>query len=165
MGVKLTAAAHAVRRYAVRRWRSGAIAVSPAHNRRRLIISSMSVPPRAVARTRRALGVALATAGAIAIAALTLMPAAPFDAMPFDHWCLLCGSEGTADFVANILLFVPLGLGLGFAGVSWRRATVIAAAASTSIELAQYFIITGRFATLGDVVSNTIGGSLGAMMA
>jgi hypothetical protein len=85
--------------------------------------------------------------------------------MPFSHWCVLCGPAGAADFGANVLLFVPLGLGLGLSGVPWRRATLLAALMSGGIELAQLLVIPGRYATLGDVLANTAGGAFGAAFA
>ncbi len=68
------------------------------------------------------------------------------------------------DFLLNILLFVPLGLGLGLAGFSWRRAVVLAALVSFSVELLQMKVIAGRDASLGDVVTNTTGGAVGALL-
>jgi len=93
------------------------------------------------------------------IAWATLLP----DSNPplASHWCLVCGSQGWVDALLNLLLFVPLGCGLALAGVRARSAVLAMFAFSTLIEFSQLVLIAGRDATLGDVITNTIGGGLG----
>jgi hypothetical protein len=66
------------------------------------------------------------------------------------------------DVVLNLLLLLPFGAGLGLAGWPLRRVAATAALLSFAIEALQYFVVTGRDASLGDVINNTIGGTLGA---
>ncbi|MBV9880310.1 MAG: VanZ family protein [Gemmatirosa sp.] len=99
------------------------------------------------------------------IAFLTLRPVAAVSYETFGHLCILCGSIGGADFVANVLLFVPLGAALVLAGLSWRRAALLGAAFSLGIETAQWLVIAGRFATLSDVLTNSTGTLVGATIA
>lgn len=122
---------------------------------------SRPVPSRRttiVARIAAALLVAL-------IAYLTLTPQ-PIGPNPgFGHWCVVCGAGGTADTIANVLMFMPLGAALVFGGVGASRATAACALYSLLIEITQAGAIPGRFATLGDVVANTIGGAIGVLLA
>jgi hypothetical protein len=77
------------------------------------------------------------------------------------HWCVFCGQTGVADFVDNVLLFVPLGFGLRLLGLRRRYALAIIVALTASIETAQYWVISGRDSALGDLLANTLGGILG----
>src|ERR1051325_8870346 len=124
----------------------------------------MNVPSAPARRPFRFLGIALATVAAVAIAWLTLTPA-PVPDVHVDLTCVVCGPIGVADLLANVLLFLPFGFGLALSGLSWRKVAVIALGVSASIELTQYFAVTGRFATLGDLLTNTAGGTLGGLMA
>jgi VanZ like family len=118
--------------------------------------------------TRRARWGRVATAlGAAAIAAVTLHPepdAAVFAAAT-PIYCLVCGERGGVDVLLNILLFLPLGMGLRLAGASLQKAVAAAAAASLAVELLQLTMIVGRDASLSDLLSNTAGGALGAALA
>lgn len=115
---------------------------------------------------QRRIGSRLALGGILLICALTLMPtpeeAGRAAATPV--YCILCGDTGSVDFFLNILLFIPLGLGLRLAGFSWRRTVVLAALLSCGIELLQMKAIAGRDASLGDILANTTGGGLGAVV-
>jgi len=79
--------------------------------------------------------------------------------------CILCGEMAVQDIILNVILFVPFGVGLRLAGV--RRARVIATAfcLTTAIELLQMHVIPGRDASLGDVITNTLGGVVGITLA
>jgi VanZ like family len=118
--------------------------------------------------TRRVRWGRVATAlGAAAIAGVTLRPepdAAVFAAAT-PIYCLVCGERGGVDVLLNILLFLPLGIGLRLAGASLPRAVAAAAAASLVVELLQLTVIVGRDASLSDLLSNTAGGALGAGLA
>lgn len=69
------------------------------------------------------------------------------------------------EFLANIALFVPLGLLLVAA---WPRANawivvLLGYAASATIELVQT-LLPSRFPTLSDVIANTIGTAIGCLL-
>jgi glycopeptide antibiotics resistance protein len=71
------------------------------------------------------------------------------------------------EFASNIALFVPFSL-LGL--LCWPSRRVIAwtaagALTSTVIELVQLLFLPHRFATVSDVVANTTGALLGALLA
>jgi VanZ like protein len=118
-------------------------------------------------RRQRHFGATLVTCGLAFIGAMTLIPhpeeAARSAATPLT--CLVCGELGTVDVFLNVLLFVPLGLGLALVGFSWRRTLLLGAALSFGIELLQMKVVTGRDASLGDLVTNTLGAGLGAWLA
>jgi hypothetical protein len=93
------------------------------------------------------------------IALATLVPSAPRGSTP--ALCLLCGDAGLVDVLLNVLLFVPLGVGLALIGVRPWRTAGISAALSLVIECLQITIIVGRDASVGDLLMNSIGGVLG----
>ena len=71
------------------------------------------------------------------------------------------------EFTANIALFLPVGL-LGvilLGSARWWEAVLAGLAASSLIELGQLVFLPGRFATPLDVVANTAGTALGALLA
>lgn len=114
----------------------------------------------------RRLGYRIATVALLLIGLLTLFPSpsqvALVAATPVT--CLVCGDLGGVDVFLNVFLFVPLGLGLGLAGFSWRRAVLLAGLLSFGIELLQMKAIAGRDASLSDLITNTIGGGLGGFV-
>lgn len=65
------------------------------------------------------------------------------------------------DALLNLLLFAPLGVGLGSAGARPKRAILGMIAGTVIIELLQYFVMPGRDPTLRDVVLNSIGAAIG----
>lgn len=71
-----------------------------------------------------------------------------------------------AEVSANVVLFIPLGVFavLIFPQWRWWHAGLAACAVSCVIELAQAIARPQRFATLTDVVANTAGGTLGALL-
>ncbi|MFI5309872.1 MAG: VanZ family protein [Gemmatimonadales bacterium] len=110
----------------------------------------------------------IAVLGALFIAALTLMPAPPDDrvgAPPMSHWCVVCGQLGGVDVILNVLLFMPFGFGMRTAGLSRRRALLIAFAVTCTVEFLQLTVITGRDATIGDILMNSLGGAIGILLA
>src|ERR1700716_4152161 len=106
----------------------------------------------------RRVGWIITIASAVVIAFATLLPEPPGPVV--SHFCLVCGSFGTVDAMLNIVLFVPLGIGLGLTGVPGKRALLAICALSALIETAQFFVMSGRDSTLGDVLTNTAGGAL-----
>ncbi|MCH6231733.1 VanZ family protein [Microbacterium sp. CFH 31415] len=68
---------------------------------------------------------------------------------------------------ANILLFVPVGFLLGMM-VSlrwWPVALLLGPALSAGIEVAQRELLEARYATIEDVVANSIGATIGVFLA
>jgi hypothetical protein len=79
--------------------------------------------------------------------------------------CLLCGDQGGADIVANLILFLPFAIGLRLAGASWLRTVALAAAVSFTVELLQLTVVPGRDASLSDLLSNSTSAAIGAGLA
>lgn len=95
----------------------------------------------------------------VAILLLTLTPnTGPEETV--STFCILCGSYGTADFILNVLMFVPLGYLIARATNSKNRALIMIASITVAIELVQT-LIPGRYPALGDVVANIVGGAVG----
>jgi hypothetical protein len=100
------------------------------------------------------------------VAALILVGTlSPTRFLPEDwtFWCLMCGNGGKRDALANLLLFVPLGVAFGIAGMGTGRAWATGSAFSLAIELAQLFI-PGRWPAIGDIVFNGLGAGLGCYL-
>ncbi|MDQ2931267.1 MAG: VanZ family protein [Gemmatimonadota bacterium] len=77
---------------------------------------------------------------------------------------MLCGDQSVLDAVLNVILFIPLGVGLRLAGLSRRRAYAIGLVTTITVELLQLYI-PGRDTSLGDVVTNSSGALLGIVCA
>ena len=117
---------------------------------------------RRIAALPRPLRFALGlTVGAILYA--TLQPADVVERVP-PWWCIACGDRGRADFILNVILFLPFGCAIGLAGARWRTALWSGLSLSTCIELTQTFV-PGRDTSLGDVISNSAGAVLGFFIA
>jgi hypothetical protein len=104
----------------------------------------------------------IAAAVAAALLAMSLVPVS--QGRPLPHTCIICGFMGTADFILNILVYVPLGAAVW---VGWRRGGVAVAAGfglSLFVELSQ-FLVPGRDPTLGDLLANTLGAAAGMALA
>jgi hypothetical protein len=104
--------------------------------------------------------ITIATLAAIAYA--TLLPAPASDVG--SHFCLVCGLVGGVSAVLNVFLFVPLGIGLALSGWSAKRALIGMCVLSVLIETVQ-LVIPGRDSTIGDVLTNSVGGALGFAIA
>ena len=128
-----------------------------------------AAPPRTTSSSpsRRLPGLAFAVGGLLFVLLLTLWPA-PQEAKRSQLtpvWCLVCGSIGMQDVLQNLLMLMPFGIGLGLLG--WRavRALIAGFGLALIVELLQYAVIPGRDASLSDVVTNTLGTALGALVA
>ncbi|MHB1170402.1 MAG: VanZ family protein [Longimicrobiales bacterium] len=106
------------------------------------------------------LGGWLTVLGVAAISVATLTPTGGVGGST-SKICLICHSRGMADFLSNIILFAPLGLGLALRRVSLLRTALAAFSFSLAIELMQLQVIAGRDSNLGDVVANSLGGITG----
>ncbi len=109
---------------------------------------------------QKATGIATTVLALALIARLTLKPMGSTFPTHFDV-CLLCGEVGTANFVLNVLLFVPLGLGLRLIGVPRWAICVVGLALTVSIETLQFYVVPGRDSDLGDIIANTTGAVVG----
>ena len=109
------------------------------------------------------LGKALTIAGFLFIAVLTLQPQYGSPKAP-PSLCILCGDRPALDVILNVMLFVPLGVGLRLAGMSRRRAFAIGLVTTITVELLQLGI-PGRDTSLGDVFTNSFGGFVGIICA
>jgi glycopeptide antibiotics resistance protein len=71
------------------------------------------------------------------------------------------------EFLANVLMFVPLGLLVGvlFGRRFWALAILLGFSASACIEFAQFVLLPGRYGTVDDVIANTLGALVGALLA
>jgi VanZ family protein len=129
----------------------------------------MSTPPF-VTRLRTAALTAARCLGPLALILLaTTWPLSRFQ----DHahwatveWVPLSRYVRPFDLVANVLLFVPFGFAAAWGG-PWRRvrsAMLAGLLVSVCVELAQVFT-HNRIATATDVVTNTTGALLGALLA
>jgi VanZ family protein len=105
---------------------------------------------------------------AVALAAvllLTLTPAtAPPDAGPALLDLEISGLRGLADSIANVLLFLPLGIAAAIRFPGWRRPVLGALLLSVAIEVVQ-LAIPGRFTSPADVAFNTLGATAGVALA
>jgi glycopeptide antibiotics resistance protein len=63
--------------------------------------------------------------------------------------------------VANVALFVPLGIALAWRGTRFVRATTFAVAVSVCAEALQYLAAHGRIAQTTDVITNVAGAAIG----
>ncbi|CAH0215182.1 MULTISPECIES: VanZ family protein [unclassified Microbacterium] len=83
-----------------------------------------------------------------------------------EHFGVALGTSYTVfEFLANIALFVPLGLLLVAA---WPRSNawvvlLIGYSASATIELVQT-LLPSRYPTLSDVIANTLGTAIGCLL-
>lgn len=126
--------------------------------------SSSNRTPRIVALIpQRSFGRALSFAGFLFIAVLTLAPQYGTVKAP-PSFCVLCGDTSVLDSILNVLLFIPLGLGLRLAGLSRRRAFAIGLVTTITVELLQLGI-PGRDTSLGDIFTNSFGGFAGIICA
>ena len=105
----------------------------------------------------------LVVASLVLIAVMTLRPTAPQAAT--DMFCIFCGTLGGVDFVLNVILFVPLGIGLRLNSGRWMPVIVIGVLTTLVVETLQWRVIAGRDASLGDLLANTSGALLGAGLA
>lgn len=106
----------------------------------------------------------LAGLGFILIATLTPVSDPRGLALLTPLFCLVCGDQGGADVVANLLLFLPLAVGLRLQGASWTRVVLLSFLLSLTVELLQLRLVPGRDASLSDLVSNTASGVIGATL-
>ena len=134
----------------------------------------MATPATNRARLQIATGILIAYA--IAVLAVTLWPS-PVDRgfePTISRGLALLHRNGlptwfgynTLEFAANIAMFVPAGLlvALMLPSRRWWLALLIVPALSIAIELTQAVFLSSRFATVNDVVANSLGAVLGILL-
>jgi VanZ family protein len=94
----------------------------------------------------------------LAIAAILLTTAVAVELRPAVWWD---GGFDTADFLENMLLYMPLGAALGRYG--WRLVIPLAAVLSIAAEIVQIWSFE-RFSSPHDVVANVLGACMGFWM-
>jgi hypothetical protein len=92
---------------------------------------------------------------------LTLLPLPVTPGTGSPGLCVICGARGVADFISNIILFLPFGAALYACGFSAKRAILSSLLFTTFIEIAQIDLVSGRDSSVGDILSNTAGGLIG----
>jgi VanZ family protein len=97
-----------------------------------------------------------------AIIAITLTPIGNGPPLPFSP-SIGEGRRWLADGLLNLVLFVPLGLALGWNGRSVAKVALAGLLLSTAVEIAQLWI-PGRDSSLSDIVFNTGGTLVGALL-
>ena len=103
------------------------------------------------------------TIGALlAIAIATLAPGDP-GGPTGGFACVFCGDRALADVLINAVLYLPVGAGLAMSGVRLSRIVLAGILLSSTIEAVQV-ILPGRDASVGDVIANTLGTALGALI-
>src|SRR5258707_8055194 len=110
---------------------------------------------------RRSAGLLIA-AGAGAILVATLFPAGS-ELAPGWTTAIVGGDDALAGVIQNVLLFVPLGVGLALGGMRGLRLVAVGTLLSLSVECAQQWI-PGRDPSVGDVCFNTLGTALGGLL-
>lgn len=72
----------------------------------------------------------------------------------------------TVQFSANILFFMPIGALIAAAAprTYWWTGALFGLALSLMVEFGQYVLLPHRFASAGDLLSNTIGALLGSLI-
>lgn len=85
-------------------------------------------------------------------------------AMELPWYCVLCGEAGVADFILNLLLFVPLGVAAHALRLPQWRGFAFAVALTVVIETIQGMFLVGRDGSLGDVLANSAGAVLGWLL-
>ena len=102
---------------------------------------------------------------AIFIGLLTLRSVHALEPVAFEEWCLVCGPLGAVDSLLNVLLFVPLGAAAWLSGARSRTAIALALGLTLFVESMQGLVLTGRDASIGDVLANATGGWIGFLIA
>ena len=119
-------------------------------------------PPRGTLAARLA-GWGLVAGSTLIILVLTLTPAGPQHQLATPiQLCVICGEFGLANLLRNVLLFVPLGLGLGLIIRRPLLAWLPALALTLAVEAVQIFV-PGRNPLPIDVLANGAGAALGVL--
>ena len=110
---------------------------------------------------KRRIPVALAVLSTAAILFFTLRPSGS-QLNPWSFY-LTTGDAALAELIANLILFIPLGVSLTLAGVRPQRAIAAGALLSFTVEFLQQWI-PGRDPSVGDILANSISTALGMLL-
>ncbi len=136
-------------------------------------MSTLLPPPR---RLTRGVAAVIGIPFLAGLAALTLTPSRVEESMPNLLDLVLRAAHRlgweSLDFtrleiMANVLVFVPIGI-LSFLLLprrAWALSFLVGPALSAVIELTQRLALPHRAATLDDVVANSLGATLGVVVA
>jgi len=132
-------------------------------------------PPKS--RVRQNLGLALVLGYGLIVILATMWPT-PLDqgfASSINRLLAVLHRNGIPEwfgytkleFSANVLMFVPLGflVSMLLPVRVWWLALIICPGLSVAIELTQGLALSARFATVSDVLSNSLGAIIGALIA
>jgi hypothetical protein len=108
-------------------------------------------------------GRAVLGGGVLAVVFATLVPVDAQTSEP-AFACVFCGERFLADVLVNVILYLPVGIGLALTGVRPTHILLGGALLSATIETVQV-LLPGRDASIGDVIANTIGTGLGGVVA
>lgn len=114
-------------------------------------------------KPQQKLGLFLTLFSLAMIAGATLVPAPDQAQQAADTniYCLVCGELGVVDVALNLLLFLPLGVGLALLGLSPLRAVLLVGLTTLTVEILQLAVVAGRDASLSDLLTNSAGGIAG----
>jgi VanZ like family len=117
-----------------------------------------------VGKSPELLGRCLLVGSVVLVLVATLWPAESESPATWEQvFCPFCGRAALADALANVVLFLPVGVALALTGWARRGALLFAGGLSLVVELAQ-FQIPGRDPGLGDVLTNIVGAGLGGAL-
>lgn len=123
------------------------------------------MPPGPSTGLRRHLALGLAWGGLAVILLATLLPgSSPAPPGSWPRFLAVSPQRFLSDAIQNVLLFLPLGLGIGLRGrptVAWLS---LCGALSLTVELLQGTLIPGRTASLADIATNVTGAALGLLL-
>jgi hypothetical protein len=105
-----------------------------------------------------------AVLAALGLIALVCLPPSGRPGPPVIDLCLVCGYNGAASALLNVVLYLPLGAALWWRSRKLTRVIAVGAAVSLGVELLQLFI-PGRHTALSDLVANTLGAAIGGVLA
>lgn len=111
-------------------------------------------------RTRRVVGAGIAAISTLVILAITLVPSTRSLELDGMGWCVLCGEYGLANILRNVVLFAPLGAGLGMAFERPWNAWLPAVGLTLLVETLQ-LVVPGRNSLAIDVAANAAGAAVG----
>ena len=113
----------------------------------------------------RRVGWALTIAASLAIAYGTLSPRHGMSGREgYAAVCRICDGTPGVDVIANVVLFIPLGIALILAGMRPVRALLVMAGMTTAIELTQLRMVAGRDASVVDIATNLTGALVGVII-
>ena len=135
-------------------------------NLSRNLVCALDPPPslayRGAVRRPKTWAWAAAAAATLAICIATLHSGGGSTLSGWSFY-LTSGDAALAELIANLILFIPLGIALTLTGVKPMRVIAAGALLSFTVEFLQQWI-PGRDPSLGDIVANTNSTALGVLL-